>query len=58
MYYCYCALIGKCTSGALTAEEITAMFGEMTGSAPTLIVWIIVAILLSFGICSLGMKKV
>lgn len=57
MYYCYCALTGKFTSGALTTEEITAMFGEMTGSAPTLIVWTIIAILLAFGICSLGMKK-
>lgn len=57
MYYCYCALTGKFTSGALTTEEITSMFGEMTGSAPTLIVWTIIAILLAFGICSLGMKK-
>lgn len=57
MYYCYCTLTGKFTSDALTTEEITAMFGEMTGSAPTLILWTIIAIFLAFGICSLGMKK-
>lgn len=57
MYYCYSCLTGKFTSEALTTEQITAMFGEMTGSAGILIFWTIVAILLSFGICSLGMKK-
>lgn len=57
MYYCYCALTGKFTNGNLATEEITAMFGEMTSSAPTLVLWTVIAIVLAFGICSLGMEK-
>lgn len=57
MYYCYRSLTGEFTSSVLSSVETTAKFKEMTNSPETLIFWTILAILLSFGICSLGMQK-
>lgn len=57
LYYCYRCLTGEFTNSVLSAEQITAKFGDMVGSAPTLIFWTILAIVIAFGICSLGMQK-
>lgn len=57
MYYCYRCATGEFTNSALTAMDVTAKYGEMTSSAGTMIGWTIFAIILSFGICSLGVQK-
>ncbi len=57
LYYCYRCLTGEFTNTVLFVEEVSEKFGEMTGSAGTLAFWTILTILLSFGICSLGMQK-
>lgn len=57
LYYCYRCLTGEFTNTILSVEEVTKKFDEMTGSAGTLTFWTILTILLSFGICSLGMQK-
>ena len=57
LYYCYRCLTGEFTNTILSAQEVTTKFNEMTSSPGTLIFWTIFTILLSFGICSLGMQK-
>ena len=57
LYYCYRCLTGEFTNTILSAQEVSTKFNEMTSSAGTLIFWTIFTILLSFGICSLGMQK-
>ena len=57
LYYCYRCLTGEFTNTILSAQEVATKFNEMTSSAGTLIFWTIFTILLSFGICSLGMQK-
>ena len=57
LYYCCRSLMGEFTSQALTVDEVAAKFGEMTGSPVTLIFWMIIAVVISFGICSLGVQK-
>ncbi len=57
LYYCYRCLTGEFTNTVLSVEEVTKKFDEMTGSAGILAFWTILTILLSFGICSLGMQK-
>lgn len=57
MYYCYRCLSGEFTSMALSPEAVAAKFDEMTGSAGTMVAWTVLAILLAFGICSLGVQK-
>ncbi len=57
MYYCYRYMTGEFTSTVLSPNDISSMFNEMTGSAGTLTFWTILTILLSFGVCSLGMQN-
>ncbi len=57
MYYCYRAVTGEFTNQVLTAAEVEAKYSQMTASPQTLFLWMILAVLLSFGICSLGMQK-
>lgn len=57
LYYCCRSLMGEFTSQALTVDEVAAKFGEMTDSPVTLIFWMIIAVVISFGICSLGVQK-
>ena len=55
LYYAF-----KEASGALTSvssEQITAEFGNMLGNPGVMIVWMMIAILLSFGVCALGLEK-
>ena len=55
LYYAYITATGKLSG--LNVEQISNVFEDMKGSVPTLLFWTIVAVLLSFGICSLGMKN-
>lgn len=57
LYYCYRCITGEFTGASLTTDQISSKFGEMVGSAPTMILWTVIAIIVSFGICSLGMQK-
>lgn len=57
LYYCYRCFTGEFTASVMSTEQISAKFAEMTGSAPTMVLWTILAIVISFGICSLGMQK-
>lgn len=55
MYYCYVMASGK-LSGADT-DQVSQYFSEFQQSTGTVTVWMILAVLLSFGICSLGLQK-
>ena len=57
MYYCYRSLMGEFTKEALTSAQIQNKFENMTGSAPTMILWTIIVIVLSFAVCALGVQK-
>lgn len=57
MYYCYRCITGEFTNEILSTVQVDAKYNEMTGSAPTMLLWTVVAIVLSFGICSLGVQK-
>ena len=55
MYYCYVMAAGK-LKGADT-EQVTQYFSDFQHSTGTMTFWMILAVLLSFGICSLGLQK-
>lgn len=55
MYYCYATATGK-FAGA-SADQVTEYFGQLQQSPGTMTFWMIVTVLLSFGICSLGLKN-
>ncbi len=55
LYYLYKMASGQLSG--LTPEEVGGNFGSLLGSWPTLTLWMAVAVLLSFGICSLGLQK-
>ena len=57
MYYCFRSVRGDFTGTALTAAQVETMFGQMTDDPITMTVWMIIAVVLSFAICSLGMQK-
>ena len=57
MYYCYRCLTGEFTNTVLSPQEVTEKYNVMTGSAGTMIFWTVLAVLLAFGICSLGVQK-
>ncbi|MBQ4537922.1 MAG: sodium-dependent transporter [Lachnospiraceae bacterium] len=50
----------KMASGQMTGispEEVSARFNGMLGSAPEMLGWMLVTILLAFGVCALGFQK-
>ena len=55
MYYCYVMATGK-LSGA-TSEEVGGFFSNLMTSTGTMTGWMIAAVLLAFGVCSLGLKN-
>lgn len=55
LYYLYKMVTGSLAN--MGAEQIGADFGNMLSQPGTLIFWMVVAVLISFGICSLGMKN-
>lgn len=55
MYYCYATAAGK-LQGA-SSGQVTEFFGKLQTSPGTMIFWMIAAVLLSFGICSMGLQK-
>lgn len=57
MYYFYRCAIGEFTNSVLSTQDVEAKFSEMTGSAGLMFGWTVLAIVLAFGICSLGVQK-
>lgn len=55
LYYAYKTATGQLTG--LNVDQITGVFDTMKESVPTLFFWTVVAVVLAFGICSLGMKN-
>ena len=55
LYYAFKEASGSLTS--VSSEQITAEFGNMLGNPGVMIVWMMIAILLSFGVCALGLEK-
>ncbi|MDD3362492.1 MAG: sodium-dependent transporter [Hespellia sp.] len=57
LYYCYRTFAGEFSGAAVTSEVVAQKFNEMLASPPTLILWMMIAVVLSFGVCSLGVQK-
>ncbi len=57
LYYCFRCLTGEFTGAPLSTDEVATKFGEMTSSPGILTLWMIIAVLISFGICSFGVQK-
>ncbi len=55
LYYCYKSAMGH--FAGMSPEQVGADFGAMLGSPGILTFWMVAAVLLSFGICSLGLKN-
>ncbi|MDO4307359.1 MAG: sodium-dependent transporter [Eubacteriales bacterium] len=55
MYYCYATAAGK-LEGA-SSDQVTEFFGKLQTSPGTMTFWMIAAVILAFGICSLGLQK-
>ncbi|MDO4339750.1 MAG: sodium-dependent transporter [Eubacteriales bacterium] len=57
MYYCFRCARGDFSGIELDAKGAGERFNEMLSSPGTLSLWMIIAVLLSFGICALGVQK-
>lgn len=55
MYYSYATATGR-LAGA-DVDQVNVFFGELQASPGTMTFWMIVTVLLSFGVCSLGLQK-
>ncbi|MEA4988256.1 MAG: sodium-dependent transporter [Anaerovorax sp.] len=55
MYYCYRMLTGEFVGAS--PEEVASGFGSMLGNPGTMTLWMIIAVVLSFGICSIGLQN-
>lgn len=55
LYYAYLEITGRLSG--LSVEQVGNVFGEMLGQPQTMGLWAFVAIAVSFGICSLGVKN-
>ena len=54
-HYFYLMLTGQCSGK--TPKEFSEMFGSLTGSFPTMALWIMIVVVLGFMVCSLGLQK-
>lgn len=57
MYYCYRMATGEMTQSGITTELIKDKYYDMLDNPYILVGWMIVVVVLSFGICSLGVQK-
>lgn len=57
MFYCFRCARGDFAGTSADAQMVAAKFNEMLSSPGTLIFWMVAAVLLSFGICALGVQK-
>lgn len=56
-YYMLRCARGDFSGGTLTTEGATEKFNEMLASPGTLTIWMVIAVLLAFGICALGVQN-
>ncbi len=57
MYYCYRCLTGEFSQGVMDTQVVVDKFNGMLASPGILTFWMVVAVLLSFGICAFGVQK-
>ena len=57
LYYFWRCLTGEFTNTPLNTEQISEKFNTLLQSPATLTFWMIVTVILAFGICSLGVQK-
>lgn len=57
VYYCYRSAVGQFTEQALSTDDVAGMFAAMLDSPGILIFWTIFIVIISFGICALGVKN-
>lgn len=57
LYYCFRMLTGEFAGDAITSTVVADKFSEMLASPQTLTLWMMLAVVLSFGVCSLGVQK-
>lgn len=57
LYYFWRCLTGEFTNTPLNTEQISEKFNALLQSPATLTFWMIVAVILAFSICSLGVQK-
>ena len=55
MYYCYVMATGKLRGAS--SDEVSGFFSNLMTSTGTMTGWMIVAVLLAFGVCSLGLQN-
>ncbi len=55
LYYCFRMAKGDFSS--IVSEQVTANYDPMLPSPGTLMFWTVIVILISFGICSIGLQK-
>ncbi len=55
LYYCYATVTGQLAGK--NAEQVTEHFSGLQASAGTMTFWMVLVVVLSFGICSLGVQK-
>lgn len=53
--YAYQTAAGKLSD--LDPDQVSAVFSEMLGSAPTMIFWMVIAVIVSFLVCALGLQN-
>ena len=56
LYYCFRSARGDFTSMPLNPDQINTIFSDMTSSWQTMTLWTVIVIVLSFGICLLGVR--
>ena len=54
LFYIYRSASGKLTT--MSADEVGAAFSDMLASPGTMVGWMILAVLIAFGICALGLQ--
>lgn len=57
MYYCYRTLMGEFAGAEVTTDVVAGKFSQMLDSPQTMTLWMMIAVISSFGVCSLGVQK-
>ena len=57
LYYFYRCLTGEFTNTTLSTQQVAQKFDTMLASPSTLTLFMIITVILAFGICSLGVQK-
>lgn len=57
MYYCFRCAKGDFSSPSMDAQVVVNRFNEMLSSPEILTLWMLLTVLLAFGVCSFGVQK-